>query len=501
MSYGLHVEFKLRKDQITLGDYLVDEAAVGIITETLQAIKDGKQVNLTQLHTVLQGGFMKSDEFKQLRQDYKNIKEDLGVFKEKMKELHMNGTVELITRLASKIEYIVGSDTWLEQLTKMRVSAAHMFNELQKKGCQFEPRLLAEYHKRYDSVIKDTSFMKSVMQDTAKDVVFDAVKSGKSENLSEVQKMMAVMQQHYNMTNQQISQLGNMVESIAKAFPQMNSNSGSSEVAATTETVEQFDEKNAMERDKLKVVDVDYSTLVHIWNQYKDCEQNIEINLEAVKYLNALGEYIHMLYDKTYTAVKDGVYDIICNTNTVEGYATLRRNVNMLFEGADIPSKRVSFASESVNMTRGDLDDLLKMTKLTQKKPISPMPQSGVTQQECTREIAATSEQDNYTKELETFEDILKDLPKVANTWRGSDAKLYEGCISALYDLCVSLKLPLDEGWRDEVDMATMIFSTAKNDAIVGNITSLCEYVMSNPGVYKNPGNREHVLAFILKCQ
>lgn len=161
MGWNPQFSFKLRDDEVTFGDLVLDKNGAQFLSEMLINIRNGVVPDLGMMKSILDDYCYTNDEFIALKDEMYEIEEDIAEFKRIGSNALQKWSVFMQT-IVVHTSYIVGSDTWIERYKELKMIGANMFDSILKCGYNFGEERLAALHKRYDEVIGCTSGMERV---------------------------------------------------------------------------------------------------------------------------------------------------------------------------------------------------------------------------------------------------------------------------------------------------------------------------------------------------
>lgn len=156
MAWNPKLNFQLRDDETTLGELVIDTAAIPQIQKLLCTIREGSPIDMQGWTNYLRDTIYTNEEFSRIKNDFDVIKSDMRFMRQiwgsQKWHVDLKGFVD---RADNAVNYIVGSKTWLEQYRETKMLAAELFARLKANGVQHE--LMPELEKRYGQVLAQST--------------------------------------------------------------------------------------------------------------------------------------------------------------------------------------------------------------------------------------------------------------------------------------------------------------------------------------------------------
>lgn len=155
MAWNPSFSFKLRDDEITFGTLIFDKSCAELLCEELLRIKQDGPVNINNIRAILENGCFTDSELDSARNELELIKTDIVEFKQLLSvKQRFEAWYE---NTATTGAYVIGSQSWYQYYTNLKMMAADMYFKLVSSGEQFEPNAKAGYESRYGEVLKQSS--------------------------------------------------------------------------------------------------------------------------------------------------------------------------------------------------------------------------------------------------------------------------------------------------------------------------------------------------------
>lgn len=156
MGWSPQFNFKLRDDEITFGNLIVDKRCVDLLSRALIKIKNGENVDVSVLKNILDVGCYTDVEFEKIHIEFEEVKKDIAYFKQLCSANLISGISNWAKRMDTNIGYIVGSNTWVEKYKELKLCACEMYIRLIGKGFEFPPEQAKIYRERYGEIMNTT---------------------------------------------------------------------------------------------------------------------------------------------------------------------------------------------------------------------------------------------------------------------------------------------------------------------------------------------------------
>ena len=157
MGWNPQISFKLRDDEITFGDLIFDKGSAELLCKALKTIKSGQSVGNDVIKSIIENGCYTDKELEALRQEFEEIKNDISYFKKLRASGFTSGISNWAKRVDANINYVTGSNTWIEKYKELKLCACEMYESLLGKNYEFTPQEKATFDKRYNDVLKGTT--------------------------------------------------------------------------------------------------------------------------------------------------------------------------------------------------------------------------------------------------------------------------------------------------------------------------------------------------------
>lgn len=157
MGWNPQINFKLRDDEITFGDLIFDKGSAELLCKALTAIKNGQSVGNDVIKSIIESGCYTDKELGALRQEFEEIKNDISYFKRLRASGFTAGISNWAKRVDATVNYVTGSNTWIEKYKELKLCACEMYESLLGKNYAFTPQEKATFDKRYSDVLKGTT--------------------------------------------------------------------------------------------------------------------------------------------------------------------------------------------------------------------------------------------------------------------------------------------------------------------------------------------------------
>lgn len=157
MGWNPQISFKLRDDEITFGDLIFDKGSAELLCKALKTIKSGQSVGNDVIKSIIENGCYTDKELEALRQEFEEIKNDISYFKRLRASGFTSGISNWAKRVDANINYVTGSNTWIEKYKELKLCACEMYESLLGKNYEFTPQEKATFDKRYNDVLKGTT--------------------------------------------------------------------------------------------------------------------------------------------------------------------------------------------------------------------------------------------------------------------------------------------------------------------------------------------------------
>lgn len=159
MSYNPQINFRLRDDEVVIGNLIVGKEIVPDIETLLISIRNGVPVNTSAYQQLFSNYIFSDEEFTAIKEEYEQIKIDYKFFSSVMySKLKVTSAAKNTgAKFGATLEYVVGSATWIETYIKIKNLAGEMFRTLQQMAYDFEGKE-PEYEQRYHEItVEDTN--------------------------------------------------------------------------------------------------------------------------------------------------------------------------------------------------------------------------------------------------------------------------------------------------------------------------------------------------------
>lgn len=156
MGWNPQFNFKLRDDEITFGNLIVDKRCVDLLSKALIKIKSGENVDVSVIKNILDVGCYTDIEFEKIHTEFEEVKKDIAYFKQLCSANLISGISNWAKRMDTNIGYIVGSNTWVEKYKELKLCACEMYIRLIGKGFEFPPEQAKVYRERYGEIMNTT---------------------------------------------------------------------------------------------------------------------------------------------------------------------------------------------------------------------------------------------------------------------------------------------------------------------------------------------------------
>lgn len=156
MGWNPQFNFKLRDDEITFGNLIVDKRCVDLLSKALIKIKSGENVDISVIKNILDVGCYTDVEFEKIHTEFEEVKKDISYFKQLCSANLISGISNWAKRMDTNIGYIVGSNTWVEKYKELKLCACEMYIRLIGKGFEFPPEQAKVYRERYGEIMNTT---------------------------------------------------------------------------------------------------------------------------------------------------------------------------------------------------------------------------------------------------------------------------------------------------------------------------------------------------------
>lgn len=156
MGWNPQFNFKLRDDEITFGNLIVDKRCVDLLSKALIKIKSGENVDISVIKNILDIGCYTDVEFEKIHTEFEEVKKDITYFKQLCSANLISGISNWAKRMDTNIGYIVGSNTWVEKYKELKLCACEMYIRLIGKGFEFPPEQAKVYRERYGEIMNTT---------------------------------------------------------------------------------------------------------------------------------------------------------------------------------------------------------------------------------------------------------------------------------------------------------------------------------------------------------
>lgn len=157
MGWNPQINFKLRDDEITFGDLIFDKGSADLLCKALTSIKNGQSVGNDVIKSIIENGCYTDKELGALRQEFEEIKNDIAYFKKLRVSGFTSGISNWAKRVDANINYVTGSNTWIEKYKELKLCACEMYESLLGKNYAFTPQEKVTFDKRYNDVLKGTT--------------------------------------------------------------------------------------------------------------------------------------------------------------------------------------------------------------------------------------------------------------------------------------------------------------------------------------------------------
>lgn len=157
MGWNPQINFKLRDDEITFGDLIFDKGSAELLCKALTAIKNGQSVGNDVIKSIIESGCYTDKELEALRKEFDEVKNDISYFKRLRASGFTSGVANWAKRVDANINYVTGSNTWIEKYKELKLCACEMYESLLGKGYAFTPQERAAFDKRYSDIMKSTT--------------------------------------------------------------------------------------------------------------------------------------------------------------------------------------------------------------------------------------------------------------------------------------------------------------------------------------------------------
>lgn len=157
MGWNPQINFKLRDDEITFGDLIFDKGSAELLCKALTAIKNGQSVGNDVIKSIIENGCYTDKELEAIRKEFDEIKNDISYFKKLRASGFTSGVSNWAKRVDANINYVTGSNTWIEKYKELKLCACEMYESLLGKNYAFTPQEKTTFDKRYGDVLKSTT--------------------------------------------------------------------------------------------------------------------------------------------------------------------------------------------------------------------------------------------------------------------------------------------------------------------------------------------------------
>lgn len=161
MSWSPQINFRLRDDQMTFGDLIIDKNGAQILANMLVSIKRGEVPDIGSMKDILDQYAFTDQEFEKIKTDMDEIKKDI----EEFKKIGSNGLQKwnvFMQTVQINASYIVGSDTWIERYKELKMIGANLYDQIVRCGYKFDAEKEKVYQERYGEVLGCTNSMERV---------------------------------------------------------------------------------------------------------------------------------------------------------------------------------------------------------------------------------------------------------------------------------------------------------------------------------------------------
>ena len=156
MGWNPQFNFKLRDDEVTFGNLILDKRCADLLSKALTKLKNGENVDISVIKSIIDVGCYTDAEFEKLHTEFEEIKKDIAYFKQLCSANLISGIHNWAKRVDTNIGYIVGSNTWVEKYKELKLCACEMYVELIGKGFEFPPEQAKTYRERYSEIMDKT---------------------------------------------------------------------------------------------------------------------------------------------------------------------------------------------------------------------------------------------------------------------------------------------------------------------------------------------------------
>lgn len=157
MGWNPQINFKLRDDEITFGDLIFDKGSAELLCKALTAIKNGQSVGNDVIKSIIENGCYTDKELEAIRKEFDEIKNDISYFKKLRASGFTSGVSNWAKRVDANVNYVTGSNTWIEKYKELKLCACEMYESLLGKNYAFTPQEKTTFDKRYSDVLKGTT--------------------------------------------------------------------------------------------------------------------------------------------------------------------------------------------------------------------------------------------------------------------------------------------------------------------------------------------------------
>ena len=161
MGWNPQFNFKLRDDQIAFGSLILDKNGADAIADILVRFKNGEVPDLGVLKDLMDNYCFTNEEFTAMKNELPVIQADIKAFK----DIGCNTLQKwklMAQSVSINVNYVAGSDSWVERYKELKMVAADLYNQLVQVGYQFTAEEKAKYDERYGDIIGCTTNMERV---------------------------------------------------------------------------------------------------------------------------------------------------------------------------------------------------------------------------------------------------------------------------------------------------------------------------------------------------
>lgn len=161
MSWSPQINFRLRDDQVSLGNLILDKNGAEQVAKMLMDIKNGNVPDLGLLKETLEMYCYTDEEFIKIKDEMDAIKQDIKDFKAIGSNAlqRWNISAQMVNVNAG---YLIGSETWIEKYLEIKQIAADMYDKIVACGYEFDSVKKKVYEERYRDILGHTTSMDRV---------------------------------------------------------------------------------------------------------------------------------------------------------------------------------------------------------------------------------------------------------------------------------------------------------------------------------------------------